>query len=328
MSFELKKNKLTYNNIDSIFKFANSMIELNIQNEVSALDSVILGTASEFGGEPELHTCYDPTSRYHVINGTFPIEKDLNQEISSFEAILLKHKVKIYKPENISQLNQIFSRDIGFVIENKFFISNTIKDRTTEINGIDNILKKISKESIINIPIDIKIEGGDVVLCDNYLFVGYSIKQDFERYQVARTNYLALDFLQDIFPKKKVIGVELKKSDYNREGNSLHLDCSFQPIGKNNAILYSENFCNKSDIDLFINYFGYENIIFIDDNQMYNMCPNVFSISPEVVVSEKSFLKLNKELRSRDFIVEEVGYSEVAKMGGLLRCSTLPLKRR
>jgi N-dimethylarginine dimethylaminohydrolase len=61
---------------------------------------------------------------------------------------------------------------------------------------------------------------------------------------------------------------------------------------------------------------------------MYHMNSNVFSISPEVVISEKNFVRLNRELRNKGLIVEEVSYSEIAKMEGLLRCSTLPLERK
>ena len=52
-----------------------------------------------------------------------------------------------------------------------------------------------------------------------------------------------------------------------------------------------------------------------------------FSISEKVIISEKGFIRLNNELRKRGFIVEEIHFSEIAKMEGLLRCSTIPLIR-
>ena len=102
------------------------MIKLNINNEVGFLDSVILGSALNFGGVPNIDDCYDPKSKYHIAKGTFPNEEDLMNEINSFEDILHKYKVKIYKPQDINSLNQIFTRDVGFVIQDKFFISNII----------------------------------------------------------------------------------------------------------------------------------------------------------------------------------------------------------
>jgi N-dimethylarginine dimethylaminohydrolase len=57
------------------------------------------------------------------------------------------------------------------------------------------------------------------------------------------------------------------------------------------------------------------------------MNSNVFSITPDVVVSEKNFTRLNTWLKQQGFTVEEIPYAEIAKQEGLLRCSTLPLIR-
>jgi len=105
------------------------------------------------------------------------------------------------------------------------------------------------------------------------------------------------------------------------------LDCCFQPIGKDMAILYKGGFKNEKDVEFLVNYFGVDNIIEISKEEMYNMNANVFSISENVIVSEKRFTRLNIELRKRGFTVEEVSYAEIAKMEGLLRCSTMPLIR-
>ena len=82
-----------------------------------------------------------------------------------------------------------------------------------------------------------------------------------------------------------------------------------------------------ADYQYLVDLFGKENLFHIEREEMYNMCSNVFSISPEVVVSEKNFTRLNQWLRSQGFTVEEIPYSEIAKQEGLLRCSTLPLCR-
>ena len=54
---------------------------------------------------------------------------------------------------------------------------------------------------------------------------------------------------------------------------------------------------------------------------------NFFSISEDIVISEKGFSKVNQWLRSFGITVEEIDYREISKQGGLLRCSTLPLER-
>ena len=147
------------------------------------------------------------------------------------------------------------------------------------------------------------------------------------RYTVSRTNEKGLNFLRDIFLNKNVIGFELNKSDIEPRDNALHLDCCFQPIGKDMAILYPGGFKNKEDVEFLRNYFPKDNIIEITREEMYNMNSNIFSISDNIIVSEKSFVRLNTELRRRGFIVEEVSFFQTGKMEGLLRCSTMPLNR-
>ena len=55
---------------------------------------------------------------------------------------------------------------------------------------------------------------------------------------------------------------------------------------------------------------------------------NVLVISPEIIVSDLKFKRLNKWLESKGVLVEKIDYSNVSKMSGLFRCSTLPLTRK
>ncbi|MBG26871.1 MAG: amidinotransferase, partial [Croceibacter sp.] len=73
--------------------------------------------------------------------------------------------------------------------------------------------------------------------------------------------------------------------------------------------------------------FGKDNVFEITKEEMYHMNSNIFSISEDVVISEKNFTRLNTWLRAQGITVEEVPYAEIAKQEGLLRCSTMPLIR-
>ena len=303
------------------------MININVINETAQLKSVIVGIADDFGGVPNLENCYDPKSKEHVLAGTFSKNKDCIEEIEGLVSLFEKYNIKVYRPSNIINLNQIFARDIAFVIKDKLVVPNIIEERKQELNAIDYVLDQIKDSNKISMPLNARVEGGDVILCNKYIFVGYSEKEDFENYTVARTNKEGLDFLINLFPDKIIKGMQLNKSDEKARDNALHLDCCFQPIGKNMAILYKGGFKYKKDIDFLINYFGEENIIEVDTEEMYNMNVNVFSISENVVVSDTTFVRLNMQLRRRGFTVEEVNYSQIGKMSGLLRCSTMPLIR-
>ena len=118
------------------------------------------------------------------------------------------------------------------------------------------------------------------------------------------------------------------KNDYDPYSYILHLDCSMQPIGKNQLILYPEGFKNKGDIKFLEKLFGIDNIIRINNNEMFNLNTNIFSINNKTIISNYSFKNLNYTLEKKGFKVEKINFNEISKFGGLFRCSTLPLERK
>nr|WP_080319512.1 arginine deiminase family protein [Croceivirga radicis]OQD42194.1 amidinotransferase [Croceivirga radicis] len=303
------------------------MLNLRVKDEIGRLQAVILGTAISNGPIPTLEEAYDPKSMEHIKAGTYPLEKDMVKEMDAFATVLKKYDVKVFRPTIIEDCNQIFSRDIAFVIEDKIFHSNILPDRENEFEAIQHVLDLIDPEKLIRPPEEVHVEGGDVMPWYDHIFVGTYTADDYSSYITARTNKAAVEFLQEQFPHKKVKSFELRKSNTNAKQNALHLDCCFQPLGKGKAILHKNGFLVEEEYQWLVNFFGEENIFEITEEEMYQMFSNVFSISPDVVVSEKSFSRLNNWLRHQGFTVEEIPYSEIAKQEGLLRCSTLPLIR-
>ncbi len=299
-----------------------------IRDEIAPLESVILGRADSNGNPPSPTQCYDPKSLENIKKGTYPKEKDMIAEMEAFKNVLEKYDVKVYRPELIEGVNQIFTRDIGFVIEDKFIKSNILPDRENEFEAIETILDEFNQLKIYYPPEEVHIEGGDVMPWNEYIFVGTYRFSDYPDYITARTNAAAVDFLKQAFPQKKVIAFDLKKHNTDPRQNALHLDCVFQPLGKGKAIIHKEGFLIEKQYDFLRNLFGEENLFHITADEMYDMFSNVFSINPNVVVSEQKNKRLNDWLRLQGFTVEEVPYAEISKQEGLLRCSTLPLQRK
>ena len=318
--------KLNFN-LNNIFLFLHSMLQLNIKNETARLRSVVLGTAVSCGPTPKLEDCYDPKSKQHVLAGTYPKEEDMVAEMEEVAAVFNKYDIEVFRPNIIENYNQIFSRDIAFVIEDKLIRANILPDRDREFTAINHVLDKIDNAKIIQLSEECHVEGGDVMPWNEYIFIGTYTGEDYPDFITARTNIQAVKAIQNLFPNKIVKSFELRKDNENPKENALHLDCCFQPIGKNKAILHKNGFLNESEYEWLVNYFGKENVFEISKEEMYNMNSNIFSISENIIVSEKSFTRLNNWLKERNFIVEEVSYKEIAKQEGLLRCSTLPLVR-
>lgn len=302
-------------------------MKLNIQNETARLRAVILGTAESNGPTPKVEDCYDPKSRQHVLAGTYPKEEDMILEMEAVAKVLEKYDVKVYRPEVIKDYNQIFARDISFVIEDKIIIANILPDRQREVEATEYVWKNVDKTNRIILPDECHVEGGDVMPWNDYIFIGTYSGKDYPSLITARTNMDAVFAIQKLFPNKIVKSFELRKSNTNAKENALHLDCCFQPIGNNKAIIHKNGFLIENEYKWLVNFFGKENIFEITKDEMYEMNNNVFSISEDVIISEKTFTRLNTWLREQGFTVEEVPYAEISKQGGLLRCTTMPLIR-
>lgn len=305
------------------------MLSLNVKNETSRLRAVVLGTAVSNGPTPEASVAYDPKSLEHILAGTYPKEADMVAEMEAFNKVFEKYDVKVYRPELVENENQIFTRDIAFVIDDIIIEAGILPDRDKEFPAIKYIIDQVdpAKFKRIEDKEKIHIEGGDVILWNDYIFIGTYLGADYSQVKTARTNKAGIDYIRELFPRKKVLTFDLVKSWEDARDNALHLDCCFQPVGHDKAIIYKGGFRDESEYQQLVDLFGMENLFHITRDEMYNMNSNVFSIAPDVVVSEKNFTRLNQWLRENGFTVEEIPYAEIAKQEGLLRCSTLPLIR-
>ena len=303
-------------------------MKLNINNETGRLKSVVLGQPVSMGVDPTLEESYDAKSYHTIQQGVYPKEEDIIHEMTEFEKVLKKYDVEVIRPDIIKDYNQVFARDVAFVIEDKMILSNLIPDRADEQEAYSKIFEQVEWRKIINLPDTAHIEGGDVIVWNDFLFIGTCFSEDYRNFKTARTNEYAIEILKEYFPKKRIIDLELKKNDTVPYEGILHLDCTFNPVGKDKCIIYKDGFVDESDYRLILDIFGEENCFHVTKEEMFEMNPNIFSISPEVVVSDAAFTRMNRHLQDVwNIKVEEIPYREISKMGGLLRCSTMPLVR-
>jgi N-dimethylarginine dimethylaminohydrolase len=238
----------------------------------------------------------------------------LVKEVEEFNRVLIDNGVEVFRPSNISEQDQIFCRDIGFVVGVDFFVAKMKKEnRQVELDGISQFI--IEFKTVHFPPDDSFIEGGDIIVWKDYVFVGMG----------DRTNARGLSFLKErLGDKKKVIEFPLRVTEQGKS-NILHLDCTFQPVGTKYGLIYKKGF--TAIPEPIYDIFGEANLIEVTQAEMYNMVPNVFSINPEKIVIEKGFKRLRSELKKRGIEAIEVNYSNVSKLGGLLRCSACPINR-
>jgi N-dimethylarginine dimethylaminohydrolase len=93
-------------------------------------------------------------------------------------------------------------------------------------------------------------------------------------------------------------------------------------------LMHRQGFAKQNELATLLDRYPESHIMDITAQEMQTMHCNVFSIAPDTVVSNRSFERTNAKMKSWGYKVIEVELSETSKMGGLLRCSTLPLRRK
>jgi N-dimethylarginine dimethylaminohydrolase len=63
--------------------------------------------------------------------------------------VLQKYNVTIFRPELIADYNQIFTRDIGFVIDGIFIKSNILPERERELDAIQYVIDQIDAMKVV-----------------------------------------------------------------------------------------------------------------------------------------------------------------------------------
>jgi N-dimethylarginine dimethylaminohydrolase len=293
-------------------------MKVNVSNEFEKLQSVVIGRYKGFHRNSNFIEIINNTQKKTFQTSEKPTRKTLEPEFEKFISVLKKHKVKIIVPELCKDKeiqDQLTPRDIGFFINNIFFVSSMANySRKKEWTGIYNkLIKKLNPKKVIYVPKNVCIEGGDVILGrNNIVYIGHSLDRN------IRTNEQGIEFIKEIIRihkmKWKVEVVLFKKG--------LHLDCVFNPLGKNNALIYRSAIVDAPQ-SLYKNY----NHIQITKKDFNNLGTNVLSISKKIIISRDININTNRKLKKYGYKVIKLPFNECAKSGGLFRCATLPVLR-
>lgn len=300
-------------------------IAWNIQDEWQPLEAVMVGIGNGMGPAPTLEETYDPQSRRHVAQGTYPTEADVTRELEAFVHTLEDRGIRVLRPLPLG-FNQVFTRDIGLVIDGTFVMTSMVEDRAQEQAGLKRMLDR-HDGPIAEPPAGVRLEGGDIMPMPGEIWVGCASPEDFKTFTTARTNHAAAAWLQELFPHRVVKTFNLTKSDSNPLVNALHLDCCLAPLGMGHILVHREGFENPAKLDSLLANYPADCICAVTAQEMQTMHCNVFSIAPDTVISDVRFTRTNEQMRKWGYRVIEVDLRETSKMGGLLRCSTLPLRR-
>lgn len=283
-------------------------------NETDPLKKVIIGRTEGYRKVEEY------VQRVNISQEKgLPSQKRLTREFATFTDVLLDHGIEVLTPSYVGKFvyDQLTPRDIGVTIGEKFVLCNMQNSsRRYEAAGIfKHIVSMEGPEPTILLPPehDILLEGGDVIVDKEHIFVGLT----------RRTNQKGVDFLKNKFePAFQVVSVPCRS--FSEEERILHLDCVFNPVGAEHALIYSEGikFIPEAITD---NY----QLTEVDKAEQKALSTNVLSIDESTVISRDhtSCRRVNEAMRKAGLEVITLPFDGAPATGGSFRCCTLPLHR-
>lgn len=204
---------------------------------------------------------------------------------------------------------QHYTRDIGFVVDDVFVVSRLNSPRRQgEFAGVRHLVERFERVAYLDAG---TIEGGDVMLHDGLVLVGLSEETslagvDALRYQLGR---LGSD--RKVWPIK-----------FARAG-IVHLDDHFNIVAPGVALVHPAVF-DAAQMRWFGTHFD---VIVVSTEEATAVEVNALALAPGVVVVAERSERIAAELDARGIEVIPVDYSEVTRIPGAFRCSTLPLAR-
>lgn len=231
-------------------------------------------------------------------------KRAMNQH-AQFEKQLKEHGVEVITlPTSKKYPEQVFTRDIGFTIGNEVFIAELAADIR---KGEEVTLKEwLTAEAIPYQSSTDRIEGGDIIVDRDTVYIGIS----------SRTSIEAVRALAEKIPHHKVKQIPF-------DGRYLHLDCVFNILSPDKALIFPAAFDQQTLDELAISY----ELIEVAADEQFSLGTNVLSIGNYKVFSLPQNAQVNADLRANGFEVIEVEFSEIIKSGGSFRCCSMPVER-
>lgn len=285
-------------------------LRVGVDSEFGELRSVVMRHAGPV--TLDLSGPLDPVlARQHETSrwGSYSPERVRAQQYRFIELLHARGVEVMLADQAPDSYCQHYTRDIGFVIDNVFVVSRLhSRRRQGEFAGVRRLVERIERVAYLDAG---TIEGGDVMLHDGMVLVGLSEETspagvDALRYQLDR---LGID--RTVRPIAFACG------------GIVHLDDHFNIVAPGVALVNPHVF-DDSQMRWFAEQFD---LIPVTGTEAAAVEVNTLALAPGVVVVAERSERIAAELDSRDIEVIPVDYSEVTRIPGAFRCSTLPLVR-
>jgi N-dimethylarginine dimethylaminohydrolase len=286
-------------------------VTTSVGTEYGTLQRVAMRYAGDFSRDldgPDVHPVLarqKATSKW----GIYSPAKVRAQQEALIGMLRARGAEVVVLPEAAGCSAQHYPRDIGFAIDDVFFLARLNSEhRRPETDALADPATGIARLTQLTAG---TIEGGDVMLHDGCVLVGLG----------EETSAEGADCLQVALAQqhvdREVVHVRFATSGI------VHLDDHFNIVAPGLALIHREVF-PPDQIRWFDKRFD---LIDVTDEEALAVQTNVLAIAPGVIVAADGSDRITGELSARGIEVITLDYSEVTRIPGSLRCTTLPLLR-
>ncbi|KEO83522.1 hypothetical protein EL26_09990 [Tumebacillus flagellatus] len=277
-----------------------SAVSLQCRNEYAPLRSVLMCTPTYM----QIEEVINEIQKHYV-----EVNIDIDRSVSQFNTVvefLTQRGIRVELiPEDPLLPEQVFTRDIGVVIDNQLVrAALRCSIRQTEEQVFQDWLHRNRIQSVRTLNF---FEGGDIVIDRNTIWVGVG----------NRTSLEVVEEFRKLFPHREVIALPFQEI-------YLHLDCVFNLLSPDEALIFKDAFDAESLRLLEKRY----RLIEVPEEEQFTLATNVLSVGAGHVISLPHNRVTNQAMRQAGLIVHEIDLSEIIKSGGSFRCITLPLQRQ
>ncbi|WP_026693992.1 dimethylarginine dimethylaminohydrolase family protein [Peribacillus kribbensis] len=244
------------------------------------------------------------TQKYFEDEGIH-IKTAMDQHRQFTEALRREGIEVVLLPSSERYPEQVFTRDVGFTLGERVFVA----EMGTEIRtGEEQVLKSwLQKENVSYLDLTgDRIEGGDVLIDRNTIYVGIS----------NRTKIEAIEKLKNHLPQFEIVPIPFTDT-------YLHLDCVFNIISPEEALIFPGEI-DQEQLKLLASRYD---LIEVSEEEQFTLGTNVLSIGGKRIMTLPVNKNVNRELRKRGYELIEVDITEIIKSGGAFRCCTMPIVR-
>lgn len=223
---------------------------------------------------------------------------------------LVDSGVKVHTLASLPDVDiQLYPRDIAFAVDDTIFLSRSRDPiRKKEQRALEPYLTEFSKVERIESG---HIEGGDVMVTDDVVFVGLS----------EATNLQGISALRACFSRAG-IDREIVPIEFSGRG-VVHLDTKFTMVGPKLGYIHSSSLTPYSRSQIASRF----ELIEANDVEARSLMVNTVALAPDRIIIDSRARRLADALRAHDVEPVPLDFSEVTKFPGGFRCATLPLCR-